>query len=148
MMWPLAVPPEVTHFGAYHSPPRSFSLEGEDNPILVEDPDLIRVPRALGKTWPEATNFLVIKTEGENLVMKWLRARLTAGWWAEANEKSAPSCSFAWSRDHERGALARENCAIKRLLPPMYFPFTCFMVDNNWMFQKRGAANRVCVTPS
>ena len=62
--------PEVTHLRAYHRPPRSFSLEGEDNPILVEDPDLIRVPRALGKTWPEATNFLVIKTEGENLVMK------------------------------------------------------------------------------
>ena len=32
-----------------------------------------------------------------------------------------PRCSFAW-RDHERGALARENCAIKRLLGLMYFP--------------------------
>ena len=25
-------------------------------------------------------------------------------------------------KDHERRALARENCAIKRLLPLMYFP--------------------------
>ena len=66
-------------------------------------------------------------------------------------------CSLPWWRDHERGALgfsqralARENCAVKRLRPLVGAPsctfYSCFMVDNNWMFQRRGAANRVCVT--
>ena len=68
--------------------------------------------------------------------MKWLRAPLTAGWWVEANEKAPLLIRIERSW---KGSIRSWKLRHQKIADVLS---ACFMVDNNWMFQKRGAAKQ------